>query len=236
MHAFLVNVHNDRAQAERLVAILRQFSPFSRVLASVDGTNQADLPGAHETVIQKFQEDKCLGILDSLNALVRAARRADCDVVTLLHPDSVPLSWPTFSSFLKRFYLSGKAIATAPIGGPISWGPHNWAPAFQGITFNLNFLLDTKLLPIAADRKVDWCPEAQAGAHWSKIWPAWREEGVYHLLQFTMPTTDPGRWPKKLGHRCDLVFGYHDYVPETSVIHTNDKVFWNDYEKLVIKE
>ncbi len=224
-HLFLVNVHKDVAQAARQTDLLsRHFGP---VMAYYDGPEPPiDFPAADWVVYGSYEPDKCRGILNALNTLIRRTAALGTKFATFLHPDQIPTDRSAWRRFLSRFRESGKALTYAPVR------PGSVEPAFIGITFNLP--LCGRLFPVSYIEGVENFNEKQAGASWHRSWPEWRDHAYpLTLLNWPHSTCPAGGLNAKLMHRPGLEWVVHDLIPETSVIHTNDPRFYDNYETIL---
>lgn len=227
-HAWLINVYTEQEQLGRQLAILRRYY-------AEDGFPVVHFSGPHEipsyftdlSTIQvaPHEPDKCAGICNALSALIDLAYRQGAEAATLLHPDMVPMHREHWRLFLRRFLGSKKTLTFAPIRPGGRFDP----PCFCALTFRLPEAL--RLFPIRLDRNEHWMNEAQAWISWNRHAPGWLEE-IYPVTMLNWPhSTCPegGEGAKRMhGHRFNWV--YHDYCLDSSVIHTNDPVFWSRYD------
>jgi hypothetical protein len=239
-HAFLINVHKDAAQAVRLCRVLRgHFGDGSGVIVYLDGPEYVheQLDDLHQlaTVIRgPHQPDKCLGVTTALSCLVMRAGQLGADTCSLLHPDMVPTDRAVWGAFLKRFRASGKALTWAPMH------PQHMAASYISLHFRLPDA--ARLFPVRCERVEEWpgggwFNEMQTRLSWDRAWPEW-QQSAYEMTLHTVPYTGhhwavEGAPCFKVAHGPSLSYGYHDYVPESSVVHTDDDVFWQNIDKIV---
>ncbi len=233
-HLFLIHCHKDIEQAGRLLGILREhYSENSGAVVCYDGEpNEKAVEtfmGKHGSgyIRGRYEPEKCAGIIKGLNELIFRAGDFRAKVATFLHADMVPTNREHWWLFLRRFLASGRSMTYAPMLPKVE------IPSFMTLTFRLPEALRYFPInlnsPLSADVKKagHWCNE-------SATWASWRGKGWKPDVCYPMSLLN---WPIK--EQCDkLIHGpgweykVADFVPESSVVHSHDPVFWSGYEKV----
>lgn len=243
-HAFVMNCHLHLAQAARSTALLRRhWGERSGLLFYYDGKHDYDRDlfervrgNCDRVLVGPYEADKCLSIFNALNTLIAYADDAGYDVVSFLHEDMIPLYRDQFYAFVDRFAASGKVLSYSKVWPTVDYidycnlhirvrearelGLFPMQKAIQNYNFNE---AQTTLWFNHA------CPDWRARAYpmWTMVWPLTRMTTVINEMpSFYLQTAD------KVGHAVDGHFTFHNYVPETSVVHVNDDFFWDNYETL----
>lgn len=226
-HAFLINVHKDVEQADRMLDIIAEYYPDSWAICYYDGPGDVRVPITWHYA--DYQPDKIRSIIGALNYLVAKAHQCHCDYASFLHADMVPTDAKTFRRFLKRFAASGKALTYN-----VMWADHPLID-FCNLHFDVKQVVDMGLFPAAVEPLSSdprWVNEAQLTMSFDRSCPVWRER-TYRPWTIVLPYTNmPGSTMDKHGHLPGGWFVFHNYTPETSVIHTNDPWFWDNYDTI----
>ena len=229
-HAFLMNCHQDLQQAIRCLRLLAEFYPASDRLLYLDGKDYAESElAAMRSLVQfcerrHYQPDKIDGTLGALNRLVEIAASGGYGVASFLHADMIPIDRDCFETFLQRFVESNKMLTYTPM-----W-PCSVYASFCDLHFRLPKAMS--LFPVGR-RKLpeNWgiSNEAFLTASFNEKSPGWQHR-AYHLLTIVRPYTGESN-PSKHGHMHECEWVFHNWTPETSVVHANDEDFWNRYHK-----
>lgn len=174
-----------------------------------------------------YEADKAIGLNACINTLISLATR-EFDVATFLHADMIPMDVFVFERFWFRFANSSAWLATAPM-----WPGHP-APSFCDLHFDFR-KMPKSAFPVTIEKREP--PELHYNEwylmkHLDRVCPDWREQ-AYPLTTCVFPI-----WPQHGGqvakHMHDFRhhWTFHNYTPETSVIHTNDENFWQNAEEI----
>lgn len=234
MHAFLMNIHKDYEQALTTLRLLREFYPESVVLLYLDGPSypvevHSELRRLSSYMeVRKQEPDKIKSTLSAISALMLVASRQAIDYASFLHADMIPTDRDQFQRFLGRFCRSNKAMTYAPM-----WPGHVFL-SFCDLHFWVPECMKLNLFPIVK-RKLpeDWgeCNEAYLTDHFNVVRPGWKEEIAYPLWTIVRPYSGETN-PSKHGHQQRIAWVLHNFTPETSVIHTNDPMFYDNYHAI----
>lgn len=228
-HAFIMNVHRDIEQFEKTIPLLlRYWTNQSSIFAYFDGPESLKervLKFENQITIlsSSLEPNKSRSSLNALSSLCQAAHKAQFDTVSFLHADMIPLHPVTFYSFIKRFSDSKKALTFTPVV------PRAHVIEFCSLHFNLNICYEKKLLPVYFQENrpdlEDYGNEKHLVASLQKNNPEWTRL-IYPLWMISYPYT---------AHEMVTWAGSviaHNFVPETTVIHTNDAWFWDNYAQI----
>lgn len=242
-HAFVMNCHVHLAQAARTTELLRRYwSDRSSIYFYYDGKHDYDpaqfarvRANCDRILVGPYEQDKCHSIFNALNALVDHADNQGHDVVSFLHEDMIPLYRGQFYGFLDRFYESGKVMTYSKV-----WPTQPFVD-FINIHVRVRAARQRKMFPIHKVVPNYAFNEAQAMFSFNLTSPGWQAE-TYPMWAMVWPLTGvakilnpPHFYPPhadKVGHAHDGQFTFHNYVPESSVMHVNDAYFWDNYEAL----
>lgn len=227
-HAFVLNCHTDLAQAVVTTRLLRAYWPASAVYLYYDGPEPEAAAwaalGQQCTVALRgaYERDKVVSIFGAMNATMAQARADGVDVVSFLHPDMIPVYPDVFYAFVERWRRSDCWVTYVPIR------PEPQAPLldFCALHFRLDRMVAHGLFPIRICGNL-----ADAAQHFNEMHltmffdtfrPHWRDE-AYPLWMISTPAFN-NEWYTPTG-----VALVHNYIPETSVVHSNDPWLWEHY-------
>lgn len=208
-----------------------------------------------------YEPNKCQSVLNAINYLMHYAGEKRVEVASFLHADMIPLDRTAFYHFLGRFRDSAKMLTVTPMWpdrDQIDFcNLHFRVPQalkgklFPAVRIPLAPELDynENQLTASFDRTCPgWLHDAYA--MWAIVMPvSWkfsitspRDEGLPKLLQ-TLDGTVSWKsirskpqaevcYVNKVGHSLHGQFVFHNYVPESTVTHTDDDWFWDNYESL----
>jgi len=242
-HAFLMNVHKDVEQAVRTCELLLKYFPNSWRIAYYDGAS-ADLIlnlrySCSFLTTASYEPRKYSSIMNALNNTMATASQQRIDVASFLHSDMIPMDPWTFERFLDRFLRSGKMMSACAM-----WPGSNLLD-FCNLHFNVRAAMDAGLFLIQPTDGLEGNQdfnESHFTRHLHRVFPKWRDES-YELRSVVVPFTDQYKQVKDDGvqeviavkqtHGLEESFTFHNYTPETSVVRSNDQVFWGGYERMV---
>lgn len=243
-HAFIMNCHANLPQAARCTALYRRYwRERSSLYLYYDGVRDYDQErmaciqeDVDACIIGPYEPHKSQSIFNAINELVNHAASRDIDVISFVHEDMIPLFRNQFYHFLDNFWRTGKLMTYSKM-----W-PTLDCIDYCNMHFRLREALRHNLFPI---RRID--PTANFNEHettlsFDRSFPAWRQH-AYPMWSMTWPLTTttrmkhwvPAHWHQgsdKTGHDNDGHFVFHNYIPESSVMHVNDDYFWNNYHRL----
>lgn len=233
-HAFLMNCHADADQAICCLSLLQKWYPRSGRLLYLDGKDYPQQQIVSMRSMTEFMErrnyqpDKIDGTLGALNRLVEVASFGGYGMASFLHADMIPTDRGRFDLFLQRFWESGKMLTYSPM-----W-PCSVYANFCDLHFRLPMAHD-KLFPVGRRKLPEtWgiSNEAFLTASFGAKDPGWQDR-AYHLLTIVRPYTGESN-PSKHGHMHKHEWVFHNWTPETSIVHSNDADFWNGYDKFAL--
>jgi hypothetical protein len=211
--------------------------------------------------VSAYEPNKCQSILNAFNYLMHYASAQKVGVASFLHADLIPMDRAAFYQFLGRFRESGKMLTMTPMWqGRKQIDFCNLH--FQVQRAIERKLFPVVRLPLPPDQDYNenqfcssfdltcpgWLDEAYI--MWAIVMPASWKVGVTPPAEPEVPallrrmegmislkclaTKPEGRafYVNKIGHSLHGHFIFHNYVPESTVIHTNDEWFWASYESL----
>jgi len=229
-HAFIMNSHNDLEQAKLCIGLLRKHFPSSSLYLYYDGPGRPMGVPCDDLIWADEEPCKAASIIHALNHLIDMASLKGIDLASFLHADMIPTDAWHWYKFEQRFAESGKALTYTTM-----WPGHPWID-FCNLHFNLPEVTKLGLFPahrLSFDRDFN---EHHLTKSLDFNCPTWRQH-TYPLWTMVHPHKEKYIGVDgpvvKIGHTADLSFTFHNFTPETSVIHTNDPVFWSNYEELL---
>jgi len=228
-HAFIMNCHNDIENAIQSTTLLKKYwSDKSEVYLYLDGLEYSEevleifRENCTEVIQAPYEKEKSISIINALNELITYSKEKEIDVVSFLHADMIPIFPETFYGFVERFHHSHKFMSYTPL-----------IPGWLMIEFtNMHFWLDhpfiSECFP-ASQHNIFPCNEYLLTRSFCKTDPKWTGK-CYPMFAISLPIT------LNEGRSYHGSFIFHNYTPETSVVHTNDPWFWDNYETLSVFE
>lgn len=186
-------------------------------------------------LIGAYEPHKSQSIFNALNALIDHAASQDTDIVSFAHEDMIPLFRGQFYGFLENFWRSGKYLTYGKM-----WPTLDFID-YCSMHFRVREALQSGLFPIHRIDASQNFNEFETTVSFNKTSPEWRQH-IYPMWSMTWPlntTTRMHDWvPKhwhqgsdKTVHGNDGYFVFHNYIPESSMMHVNDEYFWTNYDR-----
>ncbi|MBI4236871.1 MAG: hypothetical protein HY696_00460 [Deltaproteobacteria bacterium] len=227
-HAFVMNCHRDVAVAVRTLNYLRAWWPTSRCYLYCDGPDSVpiDAFSGLSTDVHceraPYEPRKSHGIIQALNRLVAWAAGDAMEVVSFLHADMIPLHPATFYAFVARFAVTDRRMTWTPSR------PDSPYPDFCNLHFRLPQAVDAGYFALRCDETLHG-PNDFNEAHLSRsldqVHAEWRAQ-AYPMWMLSLPF-----WRNEaVSYQGGFIF--HNFTPESSVVHTNDPWFWDHYAEI----
>lgn len=239
-HVFLMNVCHDAEQASRTVELLNRHFNQSDIFVYYDGPKNGNVEGFANKTYEEYEPHKPKGLTQAIRVLLYGVLGTQYYSASFIHADMIPTDKEQFYRFIARFERTGKWLTYAPM-----------LPGHGCLDYcNLHFNLFT--LPLFMVSGIKYEKPDDPGLDYNeyiltkcfdKAHTNWIDR-VYHTWSMNWPITqtvtpmakegviEAGdvRQAVKLGHCRDNAFVYHNYMPESSIIHTNDPSFWKHTE------
>lgn len=227
-HAFIINIYKDIEQFEITIPLLLKYWPESEVYIYFDGPKELTDRVCHfekdTHIIQSpLETNKSKSTLNAIRELCQKAYEDHIETVSFLHADMIPLHASTFYSFVRRFHESKKALTFTQVI------PRSNVIDFCNLHFNLNVCFEKKIFPVAYQETrpdiEESCNEKHLVASFQKNNPLWTQL-VYPMWMISFPYTAH----EMIGWSGSAIA--HNFMPETSIVHINDRWFWDNYSQL----
>lgn len=241
-HAFIMNCHAHLPQAARSTSLYRRYwRERSSVHFYYDGPREYDpelMEKIRENVdhctIGPYEPHKTQSIFNAINYLIEYAASQQIDVVSFVHEDMIPVFRNHFYGFIDTFWRTGKYLSYSKM-----W-PNLDFVDYCNLHCRVTEALSCKMFPIR--RIAQNSNEVETTRSFDLTFPKWRQY-IYPMWSITWPLTTTTKFhdwvPKrvvpvhpvadKTGHGPNGYFVFHNYIPESTMIHVNDDYFWDNY-------